>query len=91
MFFQNVLVAGEQVAILYILVAIGAIADKTGIYTEKVAKSCTDLLLYHHSGSHNRKLFFSRLFPGYRKKPFHGDGMRSCASYRFRNDIFTCF
>ncbi|MGN0574169.1 MAG: AEC family transporter [Acutalibacteraceae bacterium] len=46
MFFQNVLVAGEQVAILYILVAIGAIADKTGIYTEKVAKSCTDLLFY---------------------------------------------
>ena len=46
MFFQNVLVAGEQVAILYILVAVGAIADKTGIYTEKVAKSCTDLLFY---------------------------------------------
>ncbi len=46
MFFQNVLTASEQVAILYILVAIGAIADKAGIYTEKVAKSCTDLLFY---------------------------------------------
>ena len=46
MFFQNVLIASEQVAILYILVAVGAIADKTGIYTEKVAKSCTDLLFY---------------------------------------------
>ncbi len=46
MFFQNVLIASEQVAILYILVAIGAIADKVGIYTEKVAKSCTDLLFY---------------------------------------------
>ncbi len=46
MFLQNVLIASEQVAILYILVAVGAIADKAGIYTEKVAKSCTDLLFY---------------------------------------------
>lgn len=46
MFFQNVLIASEQVAILYILVAVGAIADKAGIYMEKVAKSCTDLLFY---------------------------------------------
>ena len=46
MFLQNVITASEQVAILYILVAVGAIADKTGIYTEKVAKSCTDLLFY---------------------------------------------
>lgn len=46
MFLQNVLIASEQVAILYVLVAIGAIADKVGIYTEKVAKSCTDLLFY---------------------------------------------
>lgn len=46
MFLQNVLIASEQVAILYVLVAIGAIADKIGIYTEKVAKSCTDLLFY---------------------------------------------
>lgn len=40
------MIAAEQVAILYVLVAVGAIADKTGIYTEKVAKSCTDLLFY---------------------------------------------
>lgn len=46
MFLQNVLIASEQVAILYVLVAVGAIADKVGIYTEKVAKSCTDLLFY---------------------------------------------
>ena len=46
MFFQNVLIASEQVAILYVLVAVGAICDKIGIYTEKVAKSCTDLLFY---------------------------------------------
>lgn len=46
MFLQNVLTASEQVAILYVLVAVGAIADKIGIYTEKIAKSCTDLLFY---------------------------------------------
>ena len=40
------MIAAEQVAILYVLVAVGAIADKIGIYTEKVAKSCTDLLFY---------------------------------------------
>lgn len=45
-FLGNILTASEQVAILYILVAVGAIADKVGIYTEKVAKSCTDLLFY---------------------------------------------
>ena len=46
MFLQNVLIASEQVAILYVLVAVGAICDKIGIYTEKIAKSCTDLLFY---------------------------------------------
>ena len=40
------LTAAEQVAVLYIIVAVGVIADKTGLYTEKVAKSCTDLLFY---------------------------------------------
>ncbi len=46
MFLQNVMTAAEQVAILYVLVAVGAISDKIGVYTEKVAKSCTDLLFY---------------------------------------------
>ena len=46
MFLQNVLIASEQVAILYVLVAVDAICDKIGIYTEKIAKSCTDLLFY---------------------------------------------
>ena len=46
MFLQNMLTAAEQVAVLYIIVAVGVIADKTGLYTEKVAKSCTDLLFY---------------------------------------------
>ena len=46
MFFQNVLTAAEQVAILYGPVATGSTSDKVGVYTEKVAKSCTDLLFY---------------------------------------------
>lgn len=46
MFLQNMLTAAEQVAVLYLIVAVGVIADKTGLYTEKVAKSCTDLLFY---------------------------------------------
>ena len=46
MFLQNMLTAAEQVAVLYIIVVVGVIADKTGLYTEKVAKSCTDLLFY---------------------------------------------
>ena len=46
MFFENVLIAGEQVLILYVIVAIGFISDKVGFFTEKVAKSCTDLLFY---------------------------------------------
>lgn len=40
------LLAAKQVAILYILVAVGFIADKTGLFTEKTALKCTDLLFY---------------------------------------------
>ncbi|MCL2508332.1 MAG: AEC family transporter [Oscillospiraceae bacterium] len=46
MFVQNMLLASRQVLILYILVAAGAIADKTKIFTEKTAKACTNLLFY---------------------------------------------
>ncbi len=46
MFFSNVKIAASQVAILYIMVAVGAIADKIGWFPEKVAKKCTDLLFY---------------------------------------------
>lgn len=40
------LLAAQQVAILYIMVAVGFIADKVGLYTEKTALKCTDLLFY---------------------------------------------
>ncbi|MBE6827880.1 MAG: AEC family transporter [Ruminococcaceae bacterium] len=45
-FWQNVFSAAQQVAILYIIVAVGFICDKTGLYTEKAAK-LTNNLLFH--------------------------------------------
>lgn len=46
MFLQNVSVAATQVIILYLIAAVGLIADKLGLFTEKTAKACTDLLFY---------------------------------------------
>lgn len=45
-FFEYMLAAFWQVAILAIMVAIGYACDKTGLYTEKTAKACNDLLFY---------------------------------------------
>ena len=39
-------IAAEQVAILYIIVAVGVLADKTNLFTEKTARLCTGLLFY---------------------------------------------
>lgn len=46
MFLRNALAAGEQASILYVLVAVGVIADKFGVYTETAARKCVDLLFY---------------------------------------------
>lgn len=46
MFVETMLIAAKQVAILYVLVAVGFAADKLGIYTRKAALLCTDLLFY---------------------------------------------
>lgn len=46
MFFENVKIAAQQVGILYIIVLVGVICDKVGIFTEKTAKATTDLLFY---------------------------------------------
>lgn len=43
---QNMLIAAEQVAILYIIALVGVICDKLGWFTEPTAKKCTDLLFY---------------------------------------------
>lgn len=46
MFLQNVQTAAMQVAILYIIVAVGFISDRVGLYTEKAARLTNDLLFY---------------------------------------------
>ncbi len=46
MFLANMSIAAQQVAILCVLVAVGVICDKLGVFTEKIAKGCTDLLFY---------------------------------------------
>ena len=46
LFYENMQIAAMQVGILYVMVLIGFIADKTKLYTEKTAKACTNLLFY---------------------------------------------
>ncbi len=46
MFLQNMMTAATQVAILYIIVLIGFICGKIGIYTADTARKTTDLLFY---------------------------------------------
>lgn len=46
MFLDNLFTTAQQVLILYILVAVGFISDKTGLYTEKASKLNTNLLFY---------------------------------------------
>ena len=46
LFWQNCLIAVKQVVILYIIVAGGYICDKTGVFTEKTARACNNLLFY---------------------------------------------
>lgn len=46
MFFQNMATAAEQVFILYIIVAVGFIADRLQIFSEKTARAITGVLFY---------------------------------------------
>ena len=46
LFLSNVGIAAQQVGILYLLVLVGVIADKTKLFTQKTGKACTDLLFY---------------------------------------------
>ncbi len=46
LFFQNCLIAAQQVVILYLIVAVGFICDKKKIFTEKTARAANDLLFY---------------------------------------------
>lgn len=45
-FFDNCLIAAQQVIILYIIVAVGFIADRKGVFSEKTARASNDLLFY---------------------------------------------
>lgn len=62
LFISNVQIAAKQVGILYILVLVGFIADKTKLYTEKTAKACTDLLFYIVTPSVIINSFFKQEF-----------------------------
>lgn len=46
MFLENMATAAQQVLILYIMIAVGFFADKTGLYKEKAARMTNDLLFY---------------------------------------------
>lgn len=46
LFLQNCAIAAKQVVILYLIVAAGYVCDKTGIFTEKTARSSNNLLFY---------------------------------------------
>ena len=46
MFVANLAIAAKQVGILYILVAVGFICDKVGLFKEKTARLSNDLLFY---------------------------------------------
>ena len=46
MFFSNAAIAAKQVLILYIMVAIGFVCDRTKLFTEKTARHTNNLLFY---------------------------------------------
>lgn len=46
MFLENLAIAAKQVSILYILVAVGFVCDKVGLFKEKTARLSNDLLFY---------------------------------------------
>ena len=46
MFFSSMVLAAKQVVVLYILVAVGFIADKTGVFKESTARLSNNLLFY---------------------------------------------
>lgn len=44
MFLDNFIIAARQVGILYVMVLVGVVCDRIGLFTEKTGKACTDLL-----------------------------------------------
>lgn len=60
MFLSDVATAAKQVFILYVLVLLGFICDRTKIYTEKAARLTNDLLFYIVTACHNNSVIFVR-------------------------------
>lgn len=46
MFLENLITAATNVGVLYIIVAVGYICDKAGVYTEETARKTVNFLLY---------------------------------------------
>lgn len=46
MFLNNMMTAAQQVLILYIIVAVGFVADRLHVFTQDTAKLCNNLLFY---------------------------------------------
>lgn len=46
LFVGNALIAAKQVLILYIMIAVGFVCDKTGLFTEKTARGTNSLLFF---------------------------------------------
>ena len=46
LFLGNALIAAKQVLILYIMIAVGFVCDKTGLFTEKTARGTNSLLFF---------------------------------------------
>lgn len=73
--------AAEQVAILYIVVAVGVLADKTRTLYRKTARLCTGLLLYHHAQC-DCPLFSEIEYSPETAKSFYSHRLRSVDSCR---------
>ena len=46
MFAENLILIGQQVLVLFILIAVGFVCGKTGVITEHASKKMTDIVLY---------------------------------------------
>lgn len=62
MFLDNFIIAARQVGILYVMVLVGVVCDRIGLFTEKTGKACTDLLFYIITPSVIINSFFTREF-----------------------------
>lgn len=99
MFLENILTAGTQVLTLFLLMAVGFVADKTKIFTAKTAKASTDLIFYVVTPAVMLHSFLTMEFTRERLKDFaiafvlgvctHFVGMLLSAPFFRKGDIRT--